>query len=385
MSDPSFFHVVVVGAGPAGSAAALALSRAGLRVALLEKARLPRYKTCGGGLLARTLKLLPAEVSSTLERECFSVELHHHEPHLTYSTRRDVPIVSMVMRDHFDHQLTLAAERSGARIFAGTTVREVAVAAEGVTVQTTAGTFTAAFVIGADGVGSLVARKCGYPELRQVLPAVECEVTVEEARFERFRSAARFDLGLTPRGYGWVFPKQKHLSVGVLTTRRGGCNLNDEYRRYLTALGLTEPLEEERHGYMIPTCPRAGLFRLPRVFLVGDAAGLVDPVTAEGISAALLSGQLAADAVIQNQTNPQEAMGAYRAALRTALFPDLRIARFLARALYDCPRLRGWIFARHGQALSEFVTDVVMGTARYRDAVLRPRSYLRLLRFAIPN
>lgn len=379
MHESSFFDVAVVGAGPAGCPAALTLSRAGLRVALFEKASLPRYKTCGGGLLARTLKLLPDDVAAVVESACHSAELHHHGPQLTYSTRRDAPIVSMVMRDRFDHHLAQAAERSGARLFTHTPVLNVAVTEQRVTLQTAAGEFTASFVIAADGVMSVVARKCGFPELRQVLPALEVEMTVDPQRFERFRTAARFDFGVTPYGYGWVFPKTSHLSVGVLTTRRGSCNLNEEYLRYRDLLGLKEPLEEQRHGYMIPTCPRDGLFTVPRVLLVGDAAGLADPVTAEGISAAVLSGQLAATAVVQNVDAPQAVIAAYRQALGATLLPELRIARGLARGLYGFPKLRGWLFARHGQRLSEFVTDVVMGDARYQNAVYRPRNYLKLL------
>ena len=86
------FDVAVVGAGPAGGAAAFALSKGGLRVAILEKAVPPRYKTCGGGVLARALRWIPADLRPVVERECLTAELHHHEPPLSFSTRRDRPI-----------------------------------------------------------------------------------------------------------------------------------------------------------------------------------------------------------------------------------------------------------------------------------------------------
>ena len=379
MADAADYDVAVVGAGPGGSAAALALSRGGLRVAILEKAVPPRSKTCGGGLLGRTLKMLPLDLRAVVERECFSAELHHHGPALSFTTQRERPVVSMVMRDRFDHLLTAAAQEAGATLLAGAPVVSVAVRAEGVELKTKAGAIRARFVIAADGVGSVVARQCGLPELRRVIPALECEVTVEAAGFEKFRHAARFDFGLTPHGYAWVFPKRGHLSIGVLTTRRGSCNLNDEYARYLAHLGLTRPVKEERHGFMIPTRPRDRLFDAPRVLPIGDAAGLADPLLAEGISGAIRSGQLAARAILENGFDDRATRRAYRAHLGSALLPELGIARVLARVIYDFPRVRTWLLARHGQRLSELLTRVVMGETSYREMSRRPGNYWKLL------
>ena len=378
------YDVAVVGAGPGGSAAALALSRGGLRVAILEKAVPPRYKTCGGGLLGRTLELLPLDVRAVVERECFSAELHHHGPALSFTTQRERPVVSMVMRDRFDHLITTAAQEAGAKLFVGAAVQAVVRGADAVELRTKAGAITARLVIAADGVGSVVARQCGLAELRHVIPALECEVCVDAAQFEKFRHAARFDFGLTPHGYAWVFPKREHLSIGVLTTRRGSCNLNDEYARYLAHLGLT-PLREERHGFMIPVNPRAGLFDAPRIFPIGDAAGLADPLTAEGISAAILSGQHAAAAILAGGLDEAAARRAYRARMQATLLPELRIARVLARVVYDFPRARSWLLTRHGQRASERLTDIVMGQRGYRETVRQPRNFWKLLKSARPS
>lgn len=376
MSAAPHFDVAVVGAGPAGSAAALVLARHGRRVVIIEKAVPPRYKTCGGGLLSRTRSLLPFDIHSVVEHECFIAELHHHAPDLAFAVRRDRPVVSMVMRDRFDQLLTTAAQDSGAELLAGTTVLEVAARPEAVALKTSTGFVTARFVIAADGAGSVVARRAGLPELRHVIPALEGEITVEAARFEKFRHGARFDFGLTPHGYGWVFPKREHLSIGVLTTRRGSCNLNDEYARYLAHLGLDHPVKEERHGHLIPVRPREKMFDAPRILLAGDAAGLADPVTAEGISAAILSGRLAAQSILEARENAVQRL--YLEKLNGTLLPELRVARLLARVLYDFPRVRASLLARHGQQLSELLTRVMMGETSYREAVQRPGNFLRL-------
>lgn len=371
--------VAVVGAGPAGSMAALALSQGGLKVILIEKGDPPRYKTCGGGLLGRTIKLLPCDIREVIECECFQAELHHHAPAMNFATSRDRSVVTMVMRDRFDDLLTRRAKEAGSKLLTCTTVHDVVMQPDAVELRTTAGAITARMVIAADGAGSVIARKCGLPELRHVIPALECEVTPDAADFEKFRHAARFDFGLTPHGYAWVFPKRDHLSIGVLTTQRGSCNLNTEYSRYLAQLGLTGELKEERHGYMIPVRPRERMFEIPRVLLTGDAAGLVDPVTAEGISAAIQSGLFAARAILESSLDEQAARRAYQKRLEETLLPELRIARLLARVLYDFPRVRSWLFSRHGQRLSEYLTRIVMGEASYREAVFSPVNYLKLI------
>jgi len=371
------FDVAIVGAGPAGGAAAFALAKGGLNVAVLEKAEPPRYKTCGGGVLARALRWLPANLRPAVERECLAAEVYHHAPALNFSTRREEPIVSMVMRDRFDNLLTEAAIGAGAELFSGAPVVEIARHADAVELRTSDENFRARFVVAADGAGSVVARLCGLPDLRGVIPALECEMTVDPETLARFSGAARFDFGLTPRGYAWVFPKREHLSVGVLTTRRGACNLNNEYARYVQHLGLA-PITEERHGYMIPGRPRARLFDVPRILLTGDAAGLADPVTAEGISAAIRSGQLAAEAILAGRPDDTATRHMYRESLRATLLRELRVARMLARVLYDFPKLRAWLLTHHGQRLSEFLTRVVMGEAGYRDA-MRARNIVKLL------
>jgi geranylgeranyl reductase family protein len=379
-SSASFteLDVAIVGAGPAGAAAALAFAGSGLSVGIIEKAVPPRHKTCGGGVLRRAAALLPLDLRSAIERECHVAELVHHTPALRFVCRRDLPIISMVMRDRFDHLLTQAAQKGGAQLFAGVAVNEVSLAANHVELSTSAGVFRARFVIAADGANSVIARKTGQAELRSVVPALECEVTLGIAEMEPLMQTARFDFGFVPAGYAWVFPKRDHLSIGVLTTKRGAANLPEQYRRYLDHLGIGKPLHEDRRGYIIPCEPRARMFDTPRVLFVGDAAGLVDPVTAEGITAGILSGQLAARAIVEGKCEERNVQRIYRETLQRGLLKDLRIAQWLARVLYDHPKLRAGLLSRHGQRLSELITQIVTGETTYSAAIGRARNYLKL-------
>lgn len=370
--------MAIVGAGPAGAAAALALSGSGLTVGIIEKARLPRHKTCGGGVLRRAVALLPVDLRSAIERECHAAELVHHSPALRFVCRREQPIISMVMRDRFDHLLTQAAEQGGAQLFAGVAVNNVTTTNDHVRLATSGREFRARFVIAADGANSQIARKIDAAELRNVVPALECEVTLPSEQMQPLMRTARFDFGFVPSGYAWVFPKRDHLSIGVLTTKRGAANLPEEYRRYRDHLGIGAPLHEDRRGYIIPCRPRDGMFDTPRVLLAGDAAGLVDPVTAEGITAGILSGQLAARALVEGRCEQRRVQRIYREALQAGLLKDLRIARWLAGVLYDHPMLRAGLLKRHGQRMSELITRIVTGETTYTAAVTRLGNYLKL-------
>lgn len=370
------FDVLIVGSGPAGSVAAHALATHGIATAVLEREKLPRYKTCGGGITWRARKLFPVDIAPVVEREFFDTDLVLPLEKMQFKVQRSRPIISMVMRERLDHFLLQAAEAAGAATFAQTEVQAIT-RNEKITLHTTAGDFEARHVLAADGALSTVAKLCGWNDERHLIPALEYEVTVPAHDFERLARTTRFDIDAIPHGYAWNFPKHSHLSIGVASVRRGKVNLHDYYRKYLAALGITEILHEEKHGYQIPLSPRKDGFARHGVLLTGDAAGFADPVTAEGISHAALSGRLAAEAVIETLHTPAAADALYHQKLQAQLLPQLQTGRFLAGIFYGKPFIRKQLFQRFGQRLCEALTDVFMGERNYpHDAVSRAGRYL---------
>ena len=372
------YDVAVVGGGPAGACAAFTLAEAGARVALLEKATLPRYKTCGGGVVGRALRVLPSALraavdASVLERPCHTAALHFRAEGLTFETRRERPVISMVMRDRFDAALVVAAERAGAEIRQRCAVRDLIRYQDRCELDTTDGTVVARFVVAADGVTGVTARRAGWPAPRACAPCVEAEVSVGDGDFERLAEVARFDFGVVAVGYGWVFPKRAHLSIGLATTR-GGENLHVALSRYLDALGLSRVERMDKHGFLIPLAPRSGRVVDGRVLLAGDAAGLADPVTGEGISAAIESGIAAGRAIVRGGAEPGRVAADYHRAL-AGLRRELRIGRGLAHLTYRVPRVRRWVFERSGQKLSDAVTDIMLGDITYSDVVHRAKTW----------
>jgi geranylgeranyl reductase family protein len=373
-------EVVIVGSGPAGAAAALGLATAGVKVAVLERAALPRHKTCGGGVARRALRLLPPGMRDAVERDCFAAELNLLDMGLHFETRRRDPIVSMTMRAKFDYLLLSAAREAGASVQSPCKVLDVFPQGERVELATSTGPLSARFVIAADGAGGAVAGKTNRPDNRRLIPALEYEVFVGAHLLERFSRSARFDFGVVPYGYGWVFPKKEHLSVGVLTKRGGSANLNERFHSYLRLLGITSVLRMERHGSLIPVAARSGPFAVGRILLAGDAAGFVDPVTCEGITFAIQSGQIAARSLIGGNLQAEEVGRAYDAEIAAEILPELNAARRLATLLYDHPTLRAIIVRLYGQRLSEAVTDIMTGERTYREVINNPANYFKLLR-----
>lgn len=360
------YDVAVVGSGPAGSSAALDLASAGADVVLLEKQPLPRYKACGGGLVERARRLLAVDVSDAIERECRAAEINALVAGLSLRVERSQPFIFMAMRETLDYRLACAAREAGVDVRSECEVRGVHESKDRVELATGAETFTARFVVAADGALSPVARFAGWRDSRHLVPALESEVEVGQTVFERFSGAARFDVDVLPLGYGWVFPKRRHLSVGIASFRRGPIDLHALLDRYCERIGLQPTQGDDRHGFVIPIHPRKDGFVRGRVLLAGDAAGLADPITAEGISFAVGSGRLAARVLWETGFDPQEAKALYHAELERSMLAEIRLGRQLARLLFLPRKIRPFTMRLMGQGVAEQLADVFSGEMTYR-------------------
>jgi geranylgeranyl reductase family protein len=371
--------VVIVGGGPAGAMTALSLVPKGLTVLIIEAAALPRYKSCGGALVARAAALIPKSIAIPWERQSLTAEMVVHDLGLRFVAKAGAPLAATVMRSTFDHALVKAAEAQGAVLWSPCRVRGIRHRGGHVEVETERGYVRAGFVIAADGATGTTARHAGWTQPLFTVPALAWEVEVDQPTLERFGRSLRFDLGYVPDGYAWVFPKLRHLSVGLLRTRRGRAPLKALLSRYLTTLGITQPREIERHGFVVPQRPHDEPLVRGRVLLVGDAAGIADPLVSEGLSHALMSGAFAAQAILEGAFDPWRVEFSYEARMRPTILAELPYARFAARLLYRMPAARTWLFERHGQTICDAVADLFAGQRTYRSLFLSPHAYMRLL------
>ena len=382
MSADNFYDVAVIGSGPAGTIAAQKLSSNGLRVILFEKAPLPRYKTCGGGIVNRALKYLPSGISSMFEKQFNQIEIHDHQADFYYNVIRNSPLVYATMRNDFDFALLEKAKSSGTQVLEQCEVYDLVTTNEYVILKTKKGDFKTLFVIGADGAQGITLKKSGLKIKRKNFPALECEVFIPSGDLQKF-STLRFDFGFIPGGYAWVFPKNDHLSIGlgVFALRQLKINLHLYFNNYLNLLGLNKIRSIERHGFYIPVSLRKNIIANNRILLAGDAAALADPITAEGITSAVLSGHLSAEAIIEGNLNYKIIHLLYQKKILDNIYSELNAELLLSRAYYNYSRLRIFLIKRYGIKFCEIIADVISGEKKYSQLTNNPFNYLKLIKY----
>ena len=335
------WHVIVVGAGPAGATAARELAAAGARVLLLEREQLPRYKACGGGVPLRTARMLPFPLDSVTEAEVQELQLSLLGRH-PFVRNAGRPFALMVMRDRFDALLVEHAQRAGAALREGAFVRSVEVSADGVTVRADGFRATGAWLVGADGARSAVARATGLGAGLGECAAWELEIRTPRGPESR---RALIDVGYEPWGYAWAFPKDGRVSVGIVLSGEKARRLKRSAQQFLERAGIIGEVELAR-GHKIRFRRGGEPIADGRVVLVGDAAGLADEFTQEGIAYAVQSGRLAAKALLAALGGQGDAH-TYEQLVDEELMPELRAARRIAAIFYGGLRRAPdtWFFA----------------------------------------
>jgi geranylgeranyl reductase family protein len=359
--------VIVVGTGPAGAVLAYLLARRGLDVLILERARLPRYKSCGGGVTWKAMQNLPFDVSAVFEHKAVGGIVTYAGEQLI-KVEVGWPVAWLVMRDRFDHYLVQQAVSAGAHLVEGISVVSVEDRGDRVVVITNQGELQSQLLAGADGVNSIVARSMGLMTGREVGVAVEAELAVSPASLESQGSYATFDFGALPGGYGWIFPKRDHLSVGVFKAIPGkAMGLKKALERFIASEAvLLDPRILHMQGHQIPLGGRPQILHKGRVLLVGDAANLADPWMGEGISYAVVSARLAAEQMFYALQSHAVDLSGYTDLINASITPQLLSARWFARVVYALPEMCSTLLSK-SPFMQQMVFDVIRGDRSFKE------------------
>jgi geranylgeranyl reductase family protein len=351
------YDVLVAGAGPAGSATAIHLARGGARVLLADRARFPRDKPCGGGVTGRALLEAPCAIDPVVEHvvDTFELRLDYGR---SFRRTSPEPLIVMTQRRRLDAYLAEQAAAAGATFRDDARVADVELGPEEVTATIGGERVSAAVVVGADGANGVVARSAGLDDgiVRGV--ALEGNVAWELLDRERYAGTAVVELGSPKGGYGWLFPKGDHANLGVGGWGSEGPHLREHLAVLAHAHGVDPGALTDLRGHRLPmrrvgaTTPARG-----NVVLVGDAAGLVDPLSGDGIYEAFTSARLAADAILAGD------LGRYTEALARALDHHASASWAAKSALDRHPHVCFW--AARSPGVFGVVSGLLRGDVRH--------------------
>jgi geranylgeranyl reductase family protein len=382
--------VIVAGAGPAGATAALQLARAGMRVLIVERYALPRQKPCGGGISTRVLSRFPWLRDALPRIPTHPVSSLYLEGPSggVFRMQSNGPAVLLIRRIEFDYLLTSLAGEAGAEILASTAIAQARQDADGVTLRTRDGReLRAPMVIAADGVNSVIARRLGmnpgWPAARLALDMME-ETPVDALRAAEPDTLSVFYGYGGAHGYAYIFPKREHVNVGIgyvlpyfkARVDLTPYDLQQSFVGDLRARGLMSG-ESQRRNFTPFLIPIGGPLRRTasgRVLLAGDAGGFVNGFSAEGIYYAMVTGDLAANAVLAARrdgvVHPAAARRAYVRAWKQEIGVELRDSVLIQKYLFHHPARMDRV-VRGAQTRPEFsriLVDYASGRLSYRAA-----------------
>ena len=381
LSNVKVYDVLVVGMGPAGATAAYQLSKAGLSVLGLDKATHPRYKVCGGGLSARIDRILEEDYKSVVEHTVYGIQFSYRgaDPFFLDSSS---PIAYMVMRDRFDHFLLEKARRVGSEVHESEPVTSCRQLSDGIEVTTDRGRYLAKVLIGADGANSLVAQQLFPGRRSRRMATLESEIPIGPAPHYPGAGRALIDIGATPAGYAWIFPKQERLSVGVGDLRGGLASPKKIFDQFVrNEKGLAPWKVPQPVGHPLPVFSEDNSAKGDResvglvsgqALLVGDAAHLIDPLFGEGIYYAVRSGQLAAESILNQAHDRRRSLADYEEAVRREIYEEFRVAARMASIVYSYPRLCHRLLSRY-QNIVMLYYDVLRGRETYQTFYVRAK------------
>lgn len=374
------FDCLIVGAGPAGATAAYHLGKQGHSVLLLEKESFPRYKPCGGGVSPAIAEWfdfdLSGAISNRISKVCYTwkmgdpveVDLQAAEP------------MWMVRREIFDQFLVQQAQNQGIEFKANTEVTSVKMESDRVTVSTSAGDFHGRYLIAADGAKGAVAKALGFKE-RKSFSAAVLEIPTPA---DRPQDTASFDFGSLKNAILWSFPKVDgySLSGGCLRGNKGNTQaLQRCLQDYAQHLGL-DSNAGTYYEFPMRLWSEHSPLHTSRALLAGEAAGVSDPLTAEGIRPAIFTGVQAAVAIKQSLLGDSEALPSYTQTIQEQWGSEMALAQRLAGVYHQFPGIAYKVGIKK-PAAARIMSKILCGESRYAD--ITEQAVKRIKKSLIPG
>lgn len=343
------YDVIICGGGPAGATAGFVLAQQGYSVALLDRASFPRKKLCGGLLTWKSVKLLEAVYGENVEQLTGAGVINHASDHYairTYKTtlaEGGLPYpFHFVDRTVFDAHLLKRACDAGVELFENTKIVQCDAELGQVTTEN-GEIFQGQYVIGADGANSVVRRSFPkYDRQRfKELMAPAIEISLDPKDFPRTVEHPELVIGFLDAGYGWVFPNQDRVIVGICGLRQDNLNFSKTFSDYLDFLNIDSKVVPDLHGHPLPYGNYLGSPTYGRTLLAGDAGGYVEPLFGEGIFFALCTGLYAGEAIADGFVKRTHPGPGYSSRMHQQIIPELKASNTLRWTLFKSMKILG--------------------------------------------
>ncbi|MDD1753420.1 MAG: geranylgeranyl reductase family protein [Methanotrichaceae archaeon] len=358
------YDVIVIGAGPAGSAAARAASKAGLKVLIIEKEIFPRYKPCGGALSDRAISILDFSLpESFCERTITSIKIHFHDK--ISNGYNGCRLATLVTRSKFDHFLLQKAQEAGADLVTQK-VQNFKEKADHIEVLTKKDAYESRFLVISSGYQDSLKERIRERDKRdQYGVSIVTEVEEDDEKIvERLHDSLDFYFDVVETGYGWIFPHKGYYSVGIWGQASRLKDLRGTMAHFLRKNGFQG--NYMLHGHKAPLGGHKWKISSPRVLLAGDSAGLVDAFTGEGIYYALRSGQIAAHTIWEQ--DPVDVSQKYEAICKKEFGKELGYALWITKSLTGHQDTFERILTCDEQVPNKYI-EVAAGKKTYKDFV----------------
>ena len=365
------YDLIIIGAGPSGSAAGRVAGKMGLETLLIEKEVFPRYKPCGGAFSEQAMSYLDFEVPKYIhEKEIFGARVHFRGQ--VIERHKEYRIATLITRSVLDSYLLEKAKETGIKIKFGEKVVDYKENTDYVEVYTKDNNvaYKAKFVIVAEGSQGRLKNKIRRRDKKNEYGVcVVTEIEDDNETIDKYiHNAIDIHFGVANMGYGWIFPHQKYYSVGIGGLAKDLSNPKRIMIDFLHANGFYG--EYKMKGHLIPA---GGIERdivSSRVVLSGDAAGFVDSFSGEGIAYAIRSGQIAAEVIsdILLGGNKISSLKDYETLCKREFFDNLKYSLILSKMMHRLPGIFFKIFTSNKDVMDKFL-EVPASKRTYKDYI----------------
>lgn len=361
------YDCIVVGAGPAGTATAYHLARWGHSILVLEKATLPRYKPCSGAVSPSIAEYFDFDFTPAIDRQMRRVRYTWKLGDPVEAELTTTDPIWMVKRDVFDQFLLAKAQAAGATVKDGTPVTGIELQSESWRVATAAEVFDAAYVVAADGANGPMAKWLGFPDL-ELRQASILEINTADQLDDH--CAINFEFGLVKQGCMWNFPKRQGYSIGAAAFRgKAPRDYQKPLSQYSQSFGVTM---EQGTVYHHPLKLWNGNHPLHtrRAVLVGEAAAIVDPLSAEGIRPGMISGVKAAEAIHAALQGKPHTLAGYTQVMHDSWGNDMQWAKRISALFFRVPGI-GYKVGIKRPTATKRLGQILAGEVQYADIASR--------------